>query len=384
MRGVLAACAPTKGYPMKLASVLRAFLLSAAFATAATTAHAQIYVGNGDIFEYSQSDGTQLGDVTQADGSSAVSATVSDGVVYVAGSLTNPDGTVTQTINTYSTSLVPITTDLATTPSEVSPDGATADPFSIIVSGNNIYMDNPTFHNSAIDEIDATTGAVNTSFITINQQIDGVALSGNTLLVSLFESGTVAEYDATTGALINSSFIILDAAQGQGTGTGGQIAVGANGVLYVVDESEPGSSGFTVAAYNASTGALLDQNFINGYGADDAPGFATAMWVDGNNLYIEDSETATISDYNANTGAFIDQFIDQFTIGTIGAVNSPVVDPGGPFDPSNPDNPSPPGFGDGSGPGATPEPRSWALAAIVAMGFFGIYRRRARVDVLTA
>ena len=36
---------------------------------------------------------------------------------------------------------------------------------------------------------------------------EGLALRGNTLLVPNFQSGTVGEYDARTGAAINTSFV---------------------------------------------------------------------------------------------------------------------------------------------------------------------------------
>jgi hypothetical protein len=64
--------------------------------------------------------------------------------------------------------------------------------------------------NGVVSEYNATTGAaINVSFITglTNEMDFGLAVSGNTLLLADINSGTVAEYDAMTGAAINASFI---------------------------------------------------------------------------------------------------------------------------------------------------------------------------------
>ena len=59
-----------------------------------------------------------------------------------------------------------------------------------------------------VGEYDATTGAaINASFITGLRNPFGLAVLGNTLFVANFSSGTVGKYDATTGAAISPSFI---------------------------------------------------------------------------------------------------------------------------------------------------------------------------------
>src|SRR5437879_3772594 len=63
--------------------------------------------------------------------------------------------------------------------------------------------------NNTIGEYNATTGAtINSSFISsgLNRPV-GIALSGGSLFVTNVLGNTIGEYNATTGATINSSFI---------------------------------------------------------------------------------------------------------------------------------------------------------------------------------
>ena len=71
--------------------------------------------------------------------------------------------------------------------------------------------------NGTVGEYDATTGAaINASFITGLSFPWGLALSGNNLLVANSASNTVGEYNAATGAAINAIFITgLQGAFGQ-------------------------------------------------------------------------------------------------------------------------------------------------------------------------
>jgi hypothetical protein len=64
-------------------------------------------------------------------------------------------------------------------------------------------------NNSTIGEYNATTGAtINTSFISSGLEVPfGIALSGGNLFVTNVGNNTIGEYNATTGATINSSFI---------------------------------------------------------------------------------------------------------------------------------------------------------------------------------
>ena len=63
--------------------------------------------------------------------------------------------------------------------------------------------------NNTIGEYNATTGAtINSSFIFSGlNSPQGIAISGGNLFVTNFLNSTIGEYNATTGATINSSFI---------------------------------------------------------------------------------------------------------------------------------------------------------------------------------
>jgi hypothetical protein len=62
--------------------------------------------------------------------------------------------------------------------------------------------------SGVVSEYDATTGAaINASFITGLMFPGGLAVSGNTLFVANELGTTVGKYDANTGAAINASFI---------------------------------------------------------------------------------------------------------------------------------------------------------------------------------
>jgi hypothetical protein len=106
-------------------------------------------------------------------------------------------------------------------------------------------------------------------------------------------SGTVSEYNATTGAVINANLIT-------GVGQAGAIFLSGN-TLYVANASEFG----TVGAYNATTGAAINANLITGL--DSTAG----LLVSGNHLYVASSGPATgnllsrVGEYDASTGAAI-------------------------------------------------------------------------------
>ena len=72
--------------------------------------------------------------------------------------------------------------------------------------GNTLFVAN--FGSGTVGEYDATTGAaINANFITGLNRPVGLALLGNTLFVANHGSGTVGKYNATTGAAINANFI---------------------------------------------------------------------------------------------------------------------------------------------------------------------------------
>ena len=83
------------------------------------------------------------------------------------------------------------------------------------MSGNDLFVTSylgPGLIGPMVGEYDATTGAaINPSFITGLNGATGLAVSGNDLFVlnegSGLGTGTVGEYNATTGAALNAGFI---------------------------------------------------------------------------------------------------------------------------------------------------------------------------------
>jgi len=109
-------------------------------------------------------------------------------------------------------------------------------------------------------------------------------LMGNDLFVANDGNNTVGEYDATTGATINASFI---------TGLNFPIGLALSGNILFV-----GNSGGTVGEYNATTGAAINASFVTGVNAN-------YLALLGNNLFESNYGPGTVGEYNATTGATI-------------------------------------------------------------------------------
>jgi len=158
------------------------------------------------------------------------------------------------------------------------------------VSGNILYVANsdPSTVQQRVGAYNATTGAViNASFITglgLDSTPAGLALSGNNLLVAdSFDH--VQEYNATTGAAINTSFITMP----------GVVAILLSGnTLYAASASNGG----LISEYNATTGTAINANFIVNGGGN------VGLALSGNDLFVSRSN-ATVNEYNATTGALI-------------------------------------------------------------------------------
>ena len=87
-------------------------------------------------------------------------------------------------------------------------------------------------------------------------------MSGNNLFVTSVGgpgsySGKVGKYDATTGAVINANFIA-----GLNNPTG--LAVGGNNLFVSISTATGADNAGSVGRYNAITGAVINANFITG------------------------------------------------------------------------------------------------------------------------
>jgi PEP-CTERM motif len=150
----------------------------------------------------------------------------------------------------------------------------------------------------SIGEYNAVTGATINAALVNGQGLNsayGLAYGAGNLYVSNggFNGGgslvnTVGEYNATTGATINSAFI-----NGQGLNAPSGLALDGNNNLFVV--STP-----VVGQYNATTGATINPLFLN-HGLVLPIGIA----LDGNNHMFVANGNDTVGEYNATTGATI-------------------------------------------------------------------------------
>ena len=113
------------------------------------------------------------------------------------------------------------------------------------------------------------------------------------LFVSNLFAGTVGQYDATTGATINANFIN----GGQGLNWPSERS-DRNNHLFVASNGTD-----SVAEYNATTGATINATFINSsQGLSNPVGLA----MDGNNhLFVANAVNSTVGEYDATTGATI-------------------------------------------------------------------------------
>jgi uncharacterized repeat protein (TIGR01451 family) len=160
----------------------------------------------------------------------------------------------------------------------------------IAVSGGDLFVTNNQV--GTIGEYNATTGAtINASLVSGLTNPGAIAVSGGDLFVTS-NSGTIGEYDATTGATINASLV---------SGLSGVSGIAVSGGDLFVASSFPGVDDYsnasgTIGQYNATTGATINASLITGL---SYPG---EIEVSGGNLYVGSNDS--IGEYTL-TGATI-------------------------------------------------------------------------------
>ena len=145
-----------------------------------------------------------------------------------------------------------------------------------------------TQNSGTVGEYDAATGAtINSSLVSYYSfGAAGIAVSEGNLWVCNFFAGTVGKYNATTGATINASLV---------SGLSGPFGVAVSGGSLWVTSYYDG----TIGEYDANTGAAINASLVFGL---DGPQMIT---VSGGNLFVVNSSSGTIGEYNATTGATI-------------------------------------------------------------------------------
>jgi hypothetical protein len=155
-----------------------------------------------------------------------------------------------------------------------------------------IYVANlPKDSTGVVSAYTESGGLIKANFITGLDSPGALAVAGDTLFVLERALGTVGKYDANTGAVINAGFI---------TGLRRPIGLAVSGeTLFVSDAGEDPSKDGAVAEYDATTGELLNDNILKGDLDATSP---TAVAVDppGTTLFV--ASDGSIFRYNIRTG----------------------------------------------------------------------------------
>jgi len=124
-----------------------------------------------------------------------------------------------------------------------------SDPRGIVSSGNNLFVCN--YSSGTVGQYNATSGAsINNNFISVLWAPSDLAIYDNTLFVSV--ENNVAAYNITTGSLISSSFVSGNLGLASG------LAVSGNS-LFVAAQSLN-----TIGEYDAVSGATVNSSLVTG------------------------------------------------------------------------------------------------------------------------
>jgi PEP-CTERM motif len=163
-------------------------------------------------------------------------------------------------LSEFTTAGAPINTLLAT--------NLTQSPGSLAASGGDLFVAQ---NDGTIGEYDASGTLVNGALIS-GANAYAIAVSGNNLFV--YNGASISEY-TTSGTLVHPSLVT-----GLSNGVGG-IAV-SGGDIFVSNNFDPinDTFGTTISTFDASSGALLNPSFITGLSGPDG------IAVSGGNLFV--------------------------------------------------------------------------------------------------
>ena len=163
------------------------------------------------------------------------------------------------------------------------PHGVRCSPHGIAVSGGDLWVTNG--GSGTIGEYNATTGAaVGTALVSGLSDPFAIAVSGGNLWVSNYDNNTIGEYNATTGATINAALV---------SGVNGPAGIAVSGGDLWVTNFHIG----TIGEYNATSGAVVNASLVSSLSGP------IGIAVSGGNLWVADDVSDTIGEYNATTGA---------------------------------------------------------------------------------
>jgi hypothetical protein len=139
-----------------------------------------------------------------------------------------------------------------------------------------------------VGEYNAATGAtINSALVSGFNSATGIAVSGGNLWVDNQFDGTIGEYNATTGATVNASLV-------SGLSNSYFLAL-SGGNLFVTNYSDG-----SIGEYDATTGATINAALVSGLN-----GGPFGIAVSGGNLWVTNFFDGSIGEYDATTGATI-------------------------------------------------------------------------------
>lgn len=261
-------------------------------------ARAQLYVGNSNtVGLFDITTGTAINSSFVTGLSHPDGILVSGNTLFVANFDTN-------TILTYdATTGAPLNASFINT-------GPNSGPQGLALSGNTLYVAN--FISGTVGTYDATTGQViNASFTAPS---DGgacsLALAGGNLYVAYQMRNMVMAYDATTGAVAPGFSTIIGSSAPFVRGLAVQ-----DDSLFVANNGLEGS----VSEYSATTGAVINASFISNL---SYPG---GLAISGDQLFV--TQNGKVSEFDANTGASINPDFVPGMASPVSLAASPAVVP---------------------------------------------------------
>ena len=173
-------------------------------------------------------------------------------------------------------------------------------PVGVAVSGNDLFVlsSGDLLGGGQFGAYNATTGAtINASLPVDLSTALGIAASGGNLLVANTFGDKIGEY-TTSGATVNASLVT-------GLKNPTVMAVSGND-LFVANAGTTGNgTEFTprsgsIGEYNATTGAVIQKTLVTGL-TSNGNNYPVGIAVSGGNLFV--TNLNTVAEYNASTGA---------------------------------------------------------------------------------